>query len=206
MKITAKRFFALLLAVLTVLSLCACGKSESKTQGSPEAANTEAANTEAAVEETAAQNAAVESDGYEKFSQLKIGMTESEVNAILGEPLRIDKAYYYYNIVVNGNDMELEVWISTVTGQVIYINGDFSEEEYRAEFADSATDLSVASKLESGELATYEDCATAFKTPGYLTSIDDDGETRYLWVDSTDGYMRVTFRADGTVKSYAGYC
>lgn len=146
------------------------------------------------------------SDGYEKFLQLEIGMTESEVNAILGEPVNIDKAYYTYNVIVNGNDMDLTVWISTVTGQVIYITGEFDSDGYREAFADSKTDLSAVDRLESGELDTYEACAEAFKTPGYLYLIDEDGQTRYFWVDSNGGYIRVAFRADGTVKSYSGFC
>lgn len=148
----------------------------------------------------------VRSDGYDKFSQIKIGMTESEVNAILGEPTSVDKADYRYNVTVNGQDMEVTVWISTVTGQVVYINGDFSSSEYRADLADSNTDLSAVSKLESGEIATYDDCAAAFKTPGYVICEDDKGEKIYLWVDSNDGYMRVTVRADGTIKTYMGFC
>ena len=146
------------------------------------------------------------SDGYEKFRQLQIGMTETEVNAILGEPTKVDKAYYYYNIVVNGNDLELNVWINTVSGLVTNMYGDFSNAKYRAQFADVATDLSGAGGLDSGEIDSYEACAGAFKTEGYLISIDEDGESKYLWVDSNDGYMTVTFKADGSVKTYIGYC
>lgn len=149
---------------------------------------------------------AVANDGYEKFLQLQIGMTESEVNAILGEPVNIDKAYYTYNVTVNGKDMDLTVWISTVTGQVIYLSGEFDGSDYRDAFVDSQTDLSAVDRLESGELDTYEACAEAFKTPGYLYSIDEDGETRYFWVNSNGGYIRVTFRPDGTVKTYSGFC
>lgn len=149
---------------------------------------------------------AAANDGYEKFLQLQIGMTESEVNAILGEPVSIDKAYYTYNVTVNGKDMDLTVWISTVTGQVIYLAGEFDGSDYRDAFVDSRTDLSAVDRLESGELDTYEACAEAFKTPGYLYSIDEDGETRYFWVNSNGGYIRVTFRPDGTVKTYSGFC
>lgn len=149
---------------------------------------------------------AAANDGYEKFLQLQIGMTESEVNAILGEPVSIDKAYYTYNVTVNGKDMDLTVWISTVTGQVIYLAGEFDSSDYRDAFADSKTDLSAVDRLESGELDTYEACVEAFKTPGYLYSIDEDGETRYFWVNSNGGYIRVTFRSDGTVKTYSGFC
>ena len=149
---------------------------------------------------------AAANDGYEKFLQLQIGKTESEVNAILGEPVSIDKAYYTYNVTVNGKDMDLTVWISTVTGQVIYLTGEFDGSDYRDAFVDSRTDLSAVDRLESGELDTYEACAEAFKTPGYLYSIDEDGETRYFWVNSNGGYIRVTFRPDGTVKTYSGFC
>lgn len=149
---------------------------------------------------------AAANDGYEKFLQLQIGMTESEVNAILGEPVNIDKAYYTYSVTVNGKDMDLTVWISTVTGQVIYLTGEFDGSDYRDAFVDSRTDLSAVDRLESGELDTYEACAEAFKTPGYLYSIDEDGETRYFWVNSNGGYIRVTFRPDGTVKTYSGFC
>ena len=196
-----KRLLAAILAMLMVLSLAACGKD-----GGNATTPAEDVAADSNVTEATAQTEPVKSDGYEKFSQLKIGMTESEVNAILGEPVSVDKAYYYYNIVVNGQDMELEVWINTGSGLVTYISGDFSANEYRAEFMDSNTDLSAVGDLESGALATYDDCAKAFKTPGYLMSIDEDGETVYLWVDANDGYLRVTFNADGTVRKYAGFC
>lgn len=202
MKTIYKRLFALLLAVLMVLSVSACGKDNSDPQNNSEIPS----NDTSGIEETGSQSEVVKSDGYAKFSQLEIGMTESDVNAILGEPTRVDKAYYYYNITVNGQDMEITVWINTVSGLVTYISGDFYEDEYRAEFADSATDLSSAGDLDSGKLDTYEACASAFKTPGHLISIDEDGVTRYLWVDSNDGHLCITFRADGTVKSYVGYC
>ncbi len=145
-------------------------------------------------------------DGYDKFSQLKIGMTESEVNAILGEPTRVDKAYYYYTVTVNGKDAEVEVWINTTSGLVTYLSGTFDESEYRAAFADNETDLSKVNGLETEEINTYDACVSAFKTPGYLLNVDEDGEKQYLWVDATDGYMRVTFRADGSVKTYGGVC
>ena len=93
-------------------------------------------------------------------------MTESEVNAILGEPEEVDKAYYYFNITVNGNDLELNVWINTTSGLVANLYGDFIKEDYRAEFADSATDLSSVSDLDSGVIDTYDACKDAFKTPG----------------------------------------
>ena len=192
MKRQKKRFVAVLLALLMVLAAGACGKNENE---NPNGSG-----------ENDSQNEAVKSDGYAKFSQLKIGMTESEVNAILGEPVRVDKAYYYYSITVNGQDMEIEVWISMVSDEVIYFNGDFYKSEYRSEFADRRTDLSAAGKLDSGELSTYEECVSAFKTSGYLITEDDKGEKRYLWVDIFDGELCVTFRADGSVKSYSGYC
>lgn len=37
-------------------------------------------------------------------------------------------------------------------------------------------------------------------------TMKEDGETTYLWVNSEDGYLSVTFRADGTVKTYNGFC
>lgn len=205
MKMNSKRLFALLPVMLMVLSVSACGKGESVAQNSSEISSNDTLSAESA-EKTESQSVAVKSDGYEKFSQLKIGMTESDVNAILGEPTEVDKAYYYYNVTVNGQDLEIQVWINTTSGLVTYISGDFYKNEYRAEFADSATDLSTVGDLESGKLDTYEACADAFKTPGYLISIDEDDVKRYLWVDSTDGYLCVTFNADGSVKSYDGVC
>lgn len=202
MKPKNKRLFAMLLTMLMVVSLSACGKDESVAQESSKISSNDTLSTE----ETESQSEAVKSDGYDKFSQLEIGMTESDVNAILGEPTKVDKAYYYYNITVNGQDLEIQVWINTTSGLVTYISGDFYESEYRAEFADSATDLSTVDDLDSGKLNTYEACASAFKTPGYLISIDEDGVKRYLWVDSNDGYLCVTFNADGSVKSYEGFC
>ncbi len=116
------------------------------------------------------------------------------------------RAYYYYNITVNGKDLELNVWINTTSGLVTTIYGDFSKDVYRSEFADIATDLSSVSDLESGVIKTYDACKDAFKTPGYLVAIDEDGEEKYLWVNSIDGYLTVTFDADGNVKTYNGYC
>lgn len=205
MKIKSVKFFALLLAALVILPLSACGTGESTAQSSSKISSSNTGST-ASSETVGSQGETVKSDGYEKFSQLKIGMTENEVNAILGEPTKVDKAYYYYNITVNGQDLELQVWINTTTGLVTNISGDFGAAEYRAEFADSATDLSAADGLDSGELDTYEECVSAFKTPGYLISIDEDNETRYLWVDANDGHICITFKADGSVKSYVGYC
>lgn len=203
----SKKWIALLLAVLMVLAVSACGKSESAAPGGPAVSGSDAAEKdEAPAEENETAAEAVESDGYAKFCQLELGMTEDEVTAILGEPSRVDKAYHYYPVTVNGEEMELEVWINTVSGVVIYISGDFGSNAYRAEFADSATDFSAVDGLDSGELDTYEACAAAFKTPGYLISIDEDGRTRYLWVDSNDGYLTVSFHADGTVRSYSGFC
>lgn len=197
-----KRMLALLLTLAMVLTLAACsGKDTPAVRENPETPETaeNPAETEAAAPK-------VKSDGYEKFSQLKIGMSRAEVDAILGEPASVDKAYHYYNITVNGQDMELTVWINLGDDRVTYLAGNFRGQEYRAEFADSKTDLSAVNGLETGELDSYEACAAAFKTPGYLSNIDEDGVAEYLWVDATDGYMSVTFRADGTVKTYSGVC
>lgn len=181
----------LTLASMLALSLTACGgKSGSDTaDNSNTSDNTDTADSIDAPEpdedETDSDTSATtKSDGYEKFSQLEIGMTEDQVNEILGEPVGVDKAYYYYNITVNGKDCELEIWINTVSGLVTYISGDFISSEYRAEFADTATDLSAADDLEDGELNTYDACVSAFKTPGYLTNIDEDGTKSYLWVNA----------------------
>ena len=55
-------------------------------------------------------------------------------------------------------------------------------------------------------VSTYDECVSAFKTSGYLISLNEDGEARYLWVDSNDGHLCITFGSDGNVKSYVGYC
>ena len=213
-----KKIITLMLVLMLTLSLTACGGNNSSSAASEDSSSNSSEDTSVSsdenqsAEDNSAESSAeeeieeVKSDGYEKFSQLKIGMTEDEVNAVLGEPAKIDKAYYYYDITVNGKPMELEVWINTVSGLVTYINGNFLGNDYRAEFMDSKTDLSKVDDLESGELDTYDACASAFKTPGFLMSIDEDGTTSYLWVNSNDGYLRVTFREDGTVKTYAGFC
>lgn len=191
-----KRILAVFMIAMMALSAAAC--SSEKSDGV--AANGEADGNQ----ETTSTN--VKSDGYEKFCQLKIGMTEAEVNAILGEPSRIDKAYYFYPVTVNGKEMELEVWINSGTGLVMYLRGDFATSDYLEEFADSKTDLSAVGDLENGTLATYDDCVDAFKTPGYVSRIEEDGTTEYFWVNADGGYLRVTFRADGTVKTYSGFC
>lgn len=210
MKNKCKRIFALLLTLLIVLSLAACNKDKNDTQYNSETSSSNTLEVKESKsqdsDENDSQSETVKSDGYTKFSQLEIGMTESDVNAILGEPAKIDKAYYYYNITVNGQNLEIQVWINTTSGLVSYFAGSFVGDEYRAEFADSETDLSSANDLDSGKLNTYEECASAFKTPGYLISVDEDGTKRYLWVDSNDGHLCVTFKADGSVKSYVGYC
>lgn len=213
---TVKRT-ALLLALLLALSLAACGGKDS---AAPAGTDGAAAGTQAPQEGDAPQAAPAEdapaandtaNDGYEKFSRLAIGMTEDEVNAILGEPAKVDKAYYYYNIMVNGEELQIEVWINTVSGIVTYFNGDFYKDSVLAAFADAGTDLSKAGELKAGEddtgtLETYEACAQAFGTPGYLITADEDGTTRYLWADANEGHMCVTFRADGSIKSYQGFC
>lgn len=203
----SKRLFALLLTLLLVFSLAACSKKETNTKdNSSESVSNGAETKESDTQDSEKNDEAVKSDGYAKFSQLEIGMTESDVTAILGEPVKVDKAYHYYNISVNGQDLEIQVWINTVSGLVTHFSGNFEEEEYRAEFANSETDFSAADQLDSGELSTYDECVSAFKTPGYLISLDEDGAARYLWVDSNDGHLCITFRADGSVKSYVGYC
>lgn len=202
-----KKFLLFILIGVFALTAFACNEKDNgdNLEGDtilPATENAEEAN-ENADSETEKN---VKSDGYNKFSQLEIGMTESEVNAVLGEPTSVDKAYYYYNIVVNGCDLELTVWINTTSGLVTYIQGNFYKDDYRAEFADSATDLSQVNGLESGEIDTYEACVNAFKTAGYLISVNESGETRYLWVNADDGYMTITFTADGDVKTFSGYC
>lgn len=197
-----KRLFALLLTLLMAFSLAACGKEDNSS--APVSNGTETK--ESVSQDSEKNDEPIESDGYAKFSQLEIGMNENDVTAILGEPVKVDKAYHYYNIVVNGQDLEIQVWINTVSGLVTYFSGSFEEGEYRAEFADSETDLSAADQLDSGELSTYDECVSAFKTPGYLISLNEDNEARYLWVDSNDGHLCITFAADGRVKSYVGYC
>lgn len=210
MKNKCKRLFALLFTLLVVLSLAACNKDKNDTQDDSETSSSNTLDVEGnksqGSEENDSQSETDKSDGYSKFSQLEIGMTESDVNAILGEPAKVDKAYYYYNITVNGQDLEIQVWINTTSGLVTYFSGSFEGDEYIAEFTDSETDLSAAGDLDSGKLNTYEECASAFKTPGYLISLDETGEKRYLWADSNGGHLCVTFRADGSVKSYVGYC
>lgn len=151
-------------------------------------------------------NASAKDEGYEKFSKLEIGMTEEEVKAILGEPARVDKAYYYYNIKVNGNDMELTVWIDQTTGEVSNMYGDFMSADYRDAFIDKKTDLSEVKGLDSGDIDTYDACKETFKTPGYLVGIDEDGREKYLWVNSKGGYLTVSFDSDGNVRTYNGYC
>jgi len=198
-----KKVLAIFLVIMMILSLAACGSNDAATNDNSISGSNDDDSDSTKQEETKEN---VKSDGYDKFNQLKIGMTESEVNAILGEPTRVDKAYYYYNITVNGKDLELEVWINTESGFVTYISGNFSANEYRAEFADSATDLSTVNGLESGEISTYDECVSAFKTSGYLINISEDGAKQYLWVNADDGYMTVTFKADGSVKTYNGYC
>lgn len=205
---------ALLLALVLALSLTACGRQDDSV---PTGADGSADSAQAAPESDVLQAAPEEEDasaaleGYIQFSRLTIGMIEDEVNAILGKPAKVDKAYYYYNIEVNGEELQVEVWINTVSGLVTYFNGDFYQDGIRAAFADEDTDLSKAGELKAGEgdtgtLETYEACVEAFGTPGYLITADEDGGTRYLWVDTNDGHLCVTFRADGSVKSYQGYC
>lgn len=198
-----------LLALMIVL-LTACSEKnadvDNTVSGSSDSYTETEGNDIQASEESDLQSGVVESDGYAKFSQLEIGMTESDVREILGEPAEVDKAYHYYNIIVNGQEMEIQVWINTVSGLVTYFGGNFEKDEYRAEFVDSKTDLSAAEQLDSGELSTYDECVSAFKTSGYLISLNEDGEARYLWVDSNDGHLCITFSSDGNVKSYVGYC
>lgn len=209
----SKHIFAALLSASLIVFASGCQNqtntvNESSSQFSESENNSKSSESENSSQQISdsEKSEVVKSDGYDKFSRLKIGMTESEVNEILGEPTKVDKAYYYYNITVNGHDMEISVWINTTSGLVTNINGNFSADEYRAEFADSETDFSAVDGLDSGEIATYDDCVAAFKTQGYLISINEDDVKRYLWVDSSDGHICITFRADGSVKSYVGCC
>ena len=195
-KINMKKLLASMLVLVLALSVSACGSNDESNKSSKDTNKQEK---KEATKKT-------KSDGYEKFTKLKIGMTQSEVNAILGEPTRVDKAYYYYTVSVNGKDLELEVWINTESGLVIYLSADIDEEEYRDEFVDSKTDLSGVEGLESGTINTYDACVSTFKTSGNLMNIDEDGNKQYFWINSQGGYMRVTFKADGSVKTYSGVC
>lgn len=211
---TKKKLAGLLAIIMAAMMMTACTSGtesdDEDTSGSKPSSSQQDKNDNEAdaddSDEASDSEEAVKSDGYEKFSQLKIGMTEDEVNAILGEPAKADKAYYYYNITVNGKDMELELWINITTGKVTYINGNFSGSDYRDEFRDENVDLSSASKLESDEITTYDECVAAFKTSGHLSSVTEDDEKTYFWVDANGGYMRISCRADGTIKSFIGYC
>lgn len=200
-----KKGISFVLAAIMALFLSACNASSGSSVGGNEPAD-QTESIAASGTELEAPTDDVKSDGYEKFSLLEIGMNESEVSAILGEPVRVDKAYYFYDIIVNGKSMEMTVWINMESGLVTYFSGDFDGNEYRGEFSDEATDLSKADDLENGGISSYEDCVSTFKTPGYLISLDEDGERRYLWVDANDGYMTVTFKEDGSVKTYRGFC
>jgi len=197
-----KKILLTMLMLVLGLALVACGGSNSSNSNSSDSNNSNSSDSSNIAQEKPERTNS--GDGYEKFSQLKIGMTESEVHAILGEPTRVDKAYYYYNVIVNGNDLELTVWIDMTTGLVTYYSGEFSASEYRAEFADSKTDLSGVNGLKSEEITTYDECVKAFKTPGYLMNMKENGSYQCLWVDDDDSYIRVSFDADGNVKSYAG--
>lgn len=207
---------AALLAAAFVLSSCGNSAQPSEpsapvqqpqsTDAAPAPQDSEPADVTPAPQEPASFADSIDSDGYEKFSQLEIGMTESDVQAILGDPVRVDKAYHYYNAKVNSRDIEIEVWINTVTGQVVYFYIPIYKSDYRDAFYSNDTDLSGVDGLESGTIKTYDDCVEAFKTPGYLTSRDDAGVVNYLWVNSYSGYIEITFRADGSVKSYNGFC
>lgn len=201
---------AALLAALFVLASCGTSAQPSAPAQQPQNADPAPAPAESSPAESAPQGPSfadsIDNDGYEKFSQLEIGMTESDVQAILGDPVRVDKAYHYYNAKVNSRDIEIEVWINTVTGQVVYFYIPIYKSDYRDAFYSNDTDLSGVDGLESGTIKTYDDCVEAFKAPGYLTSRDDAGIVNYLWVNSYSGYIEITFRADGSVKSYNGFC
>ncbi|MBQ7491792.1 MAG: hypothetical protein IJT76_04255 [Clostridia bacterium] len=202
---------AALLAALFVLASCGTSAQPSAPAQQPQNADPAPAPAESSPAESAPQEPAsfadsIDNDGYEKFSQLEIGMTESDVQAILGDPVRVDKAYHYYNAKVNSRDIEIEVWINTVTGQVVYFYIPIYKNDYRDAFYSNDTDLSGVNGLENGTIKTYDDCVQAFKTSGYLTSLDDAGAADYLWVNSYSGYIQVSFRADGSVKSYNGVC
>lgn len=202
---------AALLAALFVLASCGTSAQPSAPAQQPQNADPAPAPAESSPAESAPQEPAsfadsIDNDGYEKFSQLEIGMTESDVQAILGDPVRVDKAYHYYNAKVNSRDIEIEVWINTVSGQVVYFYIPIYKSDYRDAFYDNDTDLSGVNGLENGTIKTYDDCVQAFKTSGYLTSLDDAGAADYLWVNSYSGYIQVSFRADGSVKSYNGFC
>lgn len=196
---------AALLAALFVLASCGTSAQPSAPAQQPQNADPAPAPAESAPQGPSFADS-IDNDGYEKFSQLEIGMTESDVQAILGDPVRVDKAYHYYNAKVNSRDIEIEVWINTVSGQVVYFYIPIYKSDYRDAFYSNDTDLSGVDGLESGTIKTYDDCVEAFKTPGYLTSRDDAGVVNYLWVNSYSGYIEITFRADGSVKSYNGFC
>ena len=196
-----KKTLVPLLVLVFGLALVACGQGNNSNTSSNDS-NSSSSDSSAIAQEEPEQTDL--GDGYEKFTQLQIGMTESEVIAILGEPISVDYENYKFNVVVNGSDLVLTLWINEKTGLVTDISGDFGDREYRDAFANSSTDLSGAKGLESGEINTYDDCVRAFKTPGYLTSINVYDQTRYLWVNSDGGYLTVRFDEDGNVKSYIG--
>ena len=207
---TMKKMISLLFAFTLMITLVACGNADNN-QSEPYEEDAIATETNGEDTATNDEDADMESDeselgdGYYKFSQLEMGMTESDVYAILGEPIRVDKAQHFYNVTVNGTDLELEVWINTVTGLVTYFRGNFTHGDYRAVFADGNVDFSRINELENGEINSYEEAVEAFNSPGYLMSAHEDGRKTYFWVNDVDGYLRINFSSDGSVSGFSGF-
>lgn len=142
---------------------------------------------------------------YRDFAKVQIGMSAEECFAILGEPERVDKAYNYYTVMVNGKECELEIWIAYDTQKVTYRYLSCYGSDKAAEFADPNVDFSQVSKLKNKTVTTYEGCKKLFGTEGYIIGEDEKGKTTYLWVSSNGGYLMIHFKSDGKIDSYQGF-
>ncbi len=198
-----KKFLSALAAVVA-LSLTACSSSDQTSE--TESSKT----TDVSEEKQSNKNSDETVKALENLSQLEIGMSESDVNDLLGDPSEEGdhSASYYSNkylLDINGNDCTLSVSFYLKDQLVDSFNVISSNDSsFREAIMDEDTDLSSVDDVDSGDISTYDEVVKAFKTSGTVTS-DNGVKTTYLWVDSDGGYMSITFDEDGNVSSYSGF-
>ena len=148
-------------------------------------------------------------DEYQKFLDVQLGMTETEVEGILGTP--DDKedesggyVSYDYELVFDGEDADLEVHFNP-EGKVWNKTLDILGYDFKDIFGNGNVDLSGSQRIEDGEVTTYDEVVELYGDEGILITEDDAGSGptyRYVWYDANGGSSDASFREDGSLTSF----
>ena len=162
-----------------------CGSNSNEAKDSSSTATSESQST----------NSSAQAE-YQKFLDIKLGMTEDEVDAILGEPTEVTDDYHIYTMDVDGTDAEIKIMFDK-DGKVTSKNADIASSEYKEAFGDSNVNFTDAQKINDKEVTTYNEFVQLLGTDGMLYSENDNGYTSYFWLNNDGGIVRATFDSDG---------